>query len=458
MEEAWMLKQNKTYKRLYLILVTSMLGAGTFSYIPTVYAESNEALVGGEVQLTNSLSKLEMEGAVLDQTFSTDITAYTATVDNEIDSIQLLVEAASPTSSITINGQTVSNGKSDPLPLQTGENTILITVKDSSNQSETYTLTITRKKNENNLLKNIILSRGVLTPAFDPSITDYHVELGNEADSITINPETFVNTEGIKVNGTVWESKGIAVKFPVGTSEIPILVTAEDGTQKTYLIHITRAAKSNTNKPGTGTTNKPGTGTTNKPGTSSTSWSGNTKPSVSGNTKSFSTGNFSGSMAQQQSNTTVQKASTATLSSLTVSEGTWDSSFSKDEYTYHLALSSNVNSVTINPVSTYSSAAVSIDGSSTKTISLTGTKTVVSILVTKGEDRKTYVLVFERPSVQALTDSSTVSTANQSSANVSTKPKEVSTKVSGIAAQNVRQNKTTTSFWDRIISFFKNIF
>jgi hypothetical protein len=447
-EEAWMLINKKSYNRIYLILVTSMISVGTFSYIPSVYAENNQPSSDEEIQLTNSLSKLEIEGAALDQAFSANITAYTATVENEVSSIQILVEAASPNSSITINGQMVTNGKSDSLSLQTGENTILITVNDSSNQSNTYTLTITRKKNGNNSLNNINLSKGMLSPTFDPKITDYRVEVGNEVESITVSPEVAYETETIKVNGTVWEKKGIAIELPVGKSEIPILVTAENGEQKTYLLHVTRAAKQTNSLPGTSTNNRPGT---------STSWNGNAKPSTSGYSKSSTSGNLA-STVQQLSNTSVQKTSTATLSSLTVSEGTWDSSFSKNEYTYHIALSSNVNTVTISPVANYSSAVISIEGGSTKTISLTESKTVISILVTRGDDRKTYVLVFDKPSVKTQTDSPSVTVSTEGSNSVSTSPADVSTTVSGTAELKVKQNKTTASFWDRIISFFKNIF
>jgi hypothetical protein len=442
-EEARMLINKKTYKWVYLILVTSMIGAGTFSHIPSVYAENTQPSIDEEIQLTNTLSKLEIDGAALDQTFSANVTHYTATVENKVSSVQLLVEAASPNSSITVNGQMVTNGKSGPISLQTGENTILITVSDSSDQSNTYTLIIARKKNGNNSLNNIHLSNGELSPAFDPKVTEYLVDVGNQVESITLNPEVADITESIKVNGTVWEQKGIEIQLPVGKSEIPILVTAENGEQKTYLLHVTRAAKQTNSLPVTGTINKPGT---------STSWSGNAKPTA----KSSTSGNLSSVV--QQSNTSVQKTSTATLTSLTVSDGTWDSSFSKDEYTYHIALSSNVNTVTINPVAAYSSAVISIQGDSTKTFSLTGSKTVISILVTRGDDRKTYVLVFDKPGVQTQTDSQTVSVSTQDTATVSTPSANVSTTLTGTDGQKVRQNQTTASFWERIISFFKNIF
>jgi hypothetical protein len=95
----------------------------------------------------------------------------------------------------------------------------------------------------------------------------------------------------------------------------------------------------------------------------------------------------------------VEKTSTALLSSLLVSEGTWDSTFSSEEFTYHVTLSSDVDEVTLSPVAKYSSSEILIEGSTSKTIKLDAdSKTIVSVVVKHNDDRKTYVLVFDKES------------------------------------------------------------
>lgn len=447
-----MLLKKKTVKGLSFILTISILGTGTFSYIPTVHAESNQPPSDQENQLSNTLSKLEIEGIPLDQAFSANVNTYSAFVENEVDSIQLQVEAASPNSSITINDddQTVTNGNSGPISLQTGENIILITVNDGTNPPNTYTLTITRKKNANNLLQDIKLSNGQLSPHFDSAATEYNVEVANEVDSLTVIPEAVEKTTSMKVNDILAASEGVSVNLPIGKSDITITNTAENGDQKTYFIHVIRAAIQNNQPPGSDNT---------RPSTNTTSGN-NTRTGLNSRTgniaRSKTNGTYSGSNSTQQNSGSVQKASTAALSSFTVSEGTWDSSFSTNEYTYHIALPSNVQSVTLNPVAEYSSAAISIEGSSSKGISLSGSKTVIPIVVTNGEDRKTYVLVFDKPVQQ--TNGAAVTAQQTTDTNLTNPSATVTSIVSGTTELKTRKTKNTTSFLGKIAAFFKRIF
>ena len=377
----WMFSKKKFSKSTNLILVVSMIGIGTFSYIPIGYAESNQQdstnAVVQEDQLANGLSKLEIEGITLDQAFSAEVNTYSATVENKIMSIQLKVETNDPKSLITVNDQSVTNGSTGPLLLQTGENTFLITVNDGSHPAKTYTLTITRKQSSNNLLQSIELSKGQLSPKFDSAITEYSVEVANDINNIILMPVAIENTATIKVNDSLVKYQGVSVQPPVGKSDIILLVTAENGDRKTYKIHVTRAAKQD---------NKQSTPTMNP------------VPNINGG--SNRNNSVSQNSIQQnsitQNGSVIQKTSTATLSKLTVSSGTWDSTFSSSEFTYHVAVSSAVEAVTINPIANYSDAAISIEGGNSKTIKLTGKKTIISVVVTRNEDRKTYVLVFDK--------------------------------------------------------------
>jgi hypothetical protein len=370
------MKQPMQSKALNVMLVISMVWVWGESSIPTAYAETTTNSVQ-ENQLESKLSKLEIEGIKLDQLFSTDLKEYSAAVKNEVQSINLLVESTNTNSSITINGKTVLSGVAGAYSLQTGENKFVISVNNGSTSTNIYTLTITREENSNNLLQNINLSKGQLSPKFSSEVTEYKVDVPNAVSSVTINPTVVVTTSTIKVNEKVATKGGGVVELPVGKSDIIIEVTAENGEKRTYTLHITRAAAQVTTNPKNNNKSNP------------------TQPTTQPNKSP----NSSKSTTPQQSSQTPEKTSVALLSSLSVSKGSWDSSFTSDEFTYHVTVSSDVDEVTLNPVTKSSSSEVLIEGSTSKTIKLENDKkTIITVVVSNNDDRKTYVLVFDKES------------------------------------------------------------
>ncbi|MFK9094514.1 cadherin-like beta sandwich domain-containing protein [Bacillus salipaludis] len=348
---------------LNAILIVTMLGMGTGCYIPTAYAESTAVTEGQET--SNLLSKLEIEGIKLDKDFLAGVNEYAATVENNVQSINLLVESGNPDSLITINGASVKNGNPNPLLLQTGKNVFLISVKDSSHSINTYTLSVTRKQNANNLLQNIKLSTGQLSPAFSSAITEYTVPVKNDTSALTVLPSAVDQTATVEVNGVLAKEEGVLVKIPTGKSDILINVTAENGMKKSYTIHVERAEPAAVNT---------------------------AIPARNTRTDSVQTA------TQMQNSSAVQKMSKATLSALTVSGGTWDSTFSASEYTYHVAVSNDTKTITIEPTASFNSSTILIEGSTSKIIQLEDDqKTIISVVVSNDDDdRKTYVLVFDR--------------------------------------------------------------
>jgi hypothetical protein len=436
-----MFLKGRTGKVLHMILIVSIISMWTISYIPIAHADesnqTNDPTAAEGNQLSNTLTKLEIEGIPLDQAFLADVSTYSATVENEVKSVQLLVETNDPESLITVNDQPFTNGSQSPLLLQNGENQFVITVNDHMHPTNTYALTITRKQSNNNLLKTISLSIGDLSPKFDSAVSKYSVEVANDVDSVVLSPEALENTASIRVNDSLLKNGRVTVQLPVGMTDIIILLTAENGDKKTYTIQITRLPRLGIKPPSSATISN---------------------PNAHGN---FTRNTSVAQNSLQQNNGTIQKTNTATLSALTVSTGSWDTTFSTDQFTYHLEVSSDAASVTIDSRTANSGATISIEGGS-NTIQLPGNKTVISILVTKGEDRKTYVLVFDKkgqltetttePTPQS-TDSSLSSTSRKVTSTPSTTPTAVSTNKS-----NLVKSKTSTSFWGRFAALLKKIF
>jgi hypothetical protein len=357
-----------------------MVWIGVGSYIPSASAETNTATVQ-EDQPKNTLSKLELKGIELDQKFAADLNEYSATVGNDVETINLLVESTKTDSAITINEQPVISGAKGTYSLQTGENKFSISVNNGSSSVNTYTLTISREKSANNLLQNIELSKGKLSPEFSADVSDYKVEVPNEVTAMTIKPTAAATTSTVKVNNSLVVKEGIAVTLPVGNTTIIITVTAENGLQKTYTIHATRAKAVEEKVPTPNQNNKPAS---------------SKQPTTNQNNRT----NYAQPTSQQQSPASIEKVSKALLSSLSVSKGTWDSSFTSEEFTYHVTVASDVDEITLKPTAKYSSSEITIEGGSSKTIKLEDDKkTIISIVVKYAvDDRKTYVLVIEKES------------------------------------------------------------
>lgn len=277
----------KWRKRGIIVILAAFLGSmGT---LPNPPAASAETVAAAE---TNVLSILEVKGISLDKEFSADQLDYSATVENDVQSITLHVESNNPNASITVNGNALTDGTEGTYSLQTGANTFKITVIDGSQPATDYAITITRK------------------------------ELVEEPAPVVSTPAA-----DIKVAEPVTDTKAIQTVM---------------------------------------------------------------------NSRSNSAGSVN--QLSGTSTDTVEQPSKATLSALTVSTGKWDSTFSKDEFTYHISVPSNTETVTINPAASYSSSSIAIEEGTNKTITLDDdNKTVISVVVKyDDDDRKTYVLVFDK--------------------------------------------------------------
>lgn len=451
-----MLKKASVGKGVSIILVISMVGMGA-PFIPSAYAngEVNSSVPAIQNEQNNSLnvlSKLEIEEIPFDQDFSPSLYQYTATVESNVQNVTLQVKSDNENAAITINGQTVETGTAE-VPLQPGENQIMITVDDRVNTASTYTLTVSRKKNSNNLLQNLQLSNGELSPKFDPATTSYKVQVTNEVENITITPVLAEKTASVMINNTVGTDAGTSVHLAVGKTEILIVVTAENGEKKTYMLEVTRPEKQDEPHPAEASSSK------------TTPISAGLNHSQKSNTATYK-GTFNGNVANtsqrqtvQQSGGSIQKPSLATLSALSVTTGTWNKTFASNSFTYHIAVANDIDTVSINVTPTNSGASVAIESGTNNTISLgSQKKTIVPIVVTKDDDRKTYILVFDKdvPQVTATTTAAgqTISIENSTS-DSSIKGSTVTTPTNN---GNGSKNNGSTSFWSRLVDSLRSFF
>jgi LEA14-like dessication related protein len=137
---------------------------------------------------------------------------------------------------------TTSGSPSGALALNVGTNTIDVLVTAQNLSTRTYSVTITRLSN-NADLSALSLSSGVLSPAFAANTTVYTSNVLNAITSITVTPTVSNTNASVQVNGISVSSGNVSGSIPlnIGNNTINVIVTAQDGTTKTYTVTITRA-------------------------------------------------------------------------------------------------------------------------------------------------------------------------------------------------------------------------
>jgi hypothetical protein len=207
------------------------------------------------------LASLVPSAGSLMPAFSSGTTSYTASVSNTTTSIAVTPTLSDASATVTVNGITVGSGTaSGPMSLVVGPNVINIVVTSQDGTvSRTYTLTVTRATSADADLAALVPSEGSLTPAFSKATTSYTASVPNTTTSITVIPTVSDENATVTVNGTPVASGAScgAISLVVGSNVCSTVVTAQDGTTKTYTLIVTRSGGNDANLtslvPGTGT-------------------------------------------------------------------------------------------------------------------------------------------------------------------------------------------------------------
>jgi hypothetical protein len=276
-----------------------------------------------------------------------------------------------------------------------------------------------------NSLENLILRAGSLTWTFFDNSTsaDDLVKVDNSISSVTVTPVAKSANAAIRVNGNGVASGGTSqdISLNVGNNQVSIVVTASDGTPKTYILTVVRAEDSNIGDVDAAVSAIEG-GTYQIPIASQTSWETKTAwvqeavnariPLGNGSTATVTYDNGYKVSVNKGSITkpaaiTVSECDNS-LSSLTVSAGTLTPVFSSITTGYSISVGNNVSGITAIPVARSASAAVTVNGKivasgqASQTISLNVGKNTISIVVTASDGaQKTYAITVTRAEASA---------------------------------------------------------
>jgi len=226
---------------LITIVVTAQDGITVKTYTLTVRRSAPDGAL-------TSLSGLMISSGTLAPTFSSGTLTYTTSVSYFVASVTVTPTTVDPMSTITVNGVSVVSGNvSGLIALAVGTNVITIVVTAQDGTTSTHTVTVTRSAISNDVdLHSLLISGGALTPPFSSGTLTYAASVSYFVASVTVTPTVVDPVSTVTVNG-VSVSSGTAsglIALAVGTNVITIVVTAQDGTARTYTVTVTRSALS----------------------------------------------------------------------------------------------------------------------------------------------------------------------------------------------------------------------
>ena len=207
-----------------------------------------------------TLSGLGVSAGTLSPAFTANVTGYTATVGNGVESVTVTATRNHDDAAVAyldedaaVLADADAGTPGQQVVLSVGANTVKVrvTAPDGST-TRTYTLVVTRAPaaaSTDARLRGLSLSPGTLSPAFGASVTDYAATVGHDVETVTVTPAT--NHAAATVTYRDGNNAALAdadsgtpdqeVALSVGANTIHVGVAAEDGTtRRTYTVVVTR--------------------------------------------------------------------------------------------------------------------------------------------------------------------------------------------------------------------------
>ncbi|MEO6149721.1 MAG: cadherin-like beta sandwich domain-containing protein [Mucilaginibacter sp.] len=215
------------------ILVTAQDGTTTQGYKITVSK--------------NGSNNAKLQGITLNQNSTvtaSSATGYTTSIDAGYGTVLVKPQTEDKNATVTVDGMPVARGSySQSITLNdvgiVTPVTIIVTAQDGTT-SKTYILSIYRNGSNNARLKKVALDPNVTVTA--TSATGYAATVSSSTDTVGVKITPESSLARATVNGTPAPvGTYIPVEVATGSNSIVIVVTAQDGTIKSYTLRVTRS-------------------------------------------------------------------------------------------------------------------------------------------------------------------------------------------------------------------------
>lgn len=180
-----------------------------------------------------TLSKLNVSGYTLNPTFNKNTNVYTINVGSAVGGLNVDAIPTSDKAKVQVTG---NNG------WKYGMNTVTITVTAENGNKNIYIVNVNRKdptgntptKSSDSYLNSLVVNGVSISPNFDKDISSYTVTVPYDMEKLDIS---YVTSNG-KAKVEILNND----ELKVGTNNVQVKVTAEDGSVRIYTINATRAA------------------------------------------------------------------------------------------------------------------------------------------------------------------------------------------------------------------------
>ncbi len=191
----------------------------------------------------NSLSELKVSEGSLSPKFNEKVLDYHVTVDSSVDSIDIYPKVKDKKAKVKYRYKGREVESLEDLPLEFGDNKVEILVTSESGETKKYTVTVEKKKSDDNYLKDLDVSSGSELK-FDKNTNSYTVNVPYDQDTITVTSdvEDSKSKTSYKFNGKEVESLEDLELNP-GDNEVEVTVTSESGKKRTYKVTIHKAVR-----------------------------------------------------------------------------------------------------------------------------------------------------------------------------------------------------------------------
>ncbi len=220
--------------------------------------------IGNDNRLTSLTLKPEAAVRIYTPSFEDDVYEYETTISKSVKTVRVKATVIDEDAEIeiTVNDNEISHRRiankeieSEAFAVISGtRNQVRIKVMSSDQSSQSYILLLSRAPNDNADLAVLNIVGAKLDRAFDAETTAYETGVTNNTAELEVIAEAEDDdaTIEIEINGEPVEpgSRRVGLKAAgaeASTNNIVVVVTAENGTDKTYRIRVRRDARDSNN-------------------------------------------------------------------------------------------------------------------------------------------------------------------------------------------------------------------
>lgn len=177
-----------------------------------------------------NLSSLKVSEDSLSPSFQVNTTSYQVNVPFSVSKLTINAKAADSAAKVTVNNKSLTPGKTT---------SISIVVKAGNGSTKTYIIKATRAQDPNyvasnvNNIKSLEVKGFLLSPGYSQDNHQYIVYVPYE----TLKVEVVTKTVDVKADVIVSGND----ELRIGSNEISVVCTAENGDENTYIINVQRA-------------------------------------------------------------------------------------------------------------------------------------------------------------------------------------------------------------------------